>query len=124
MYKADVLSLVMNMLGTRIAHWSGLVQPYNQGLIPIRVCDCLFDMALRLTLGPTRCPLRWVPGSCSAWLMQREHEAISSANVEVKNVWNFGSSPLVFFFWWGGVTAFETNILSVNNAYHLHTKKI
>jgi hypothetical protein len=97
MNKANFLSLVMNMLGTRIAHKSSLVQADSQDMIPIRVNDCLFDMALRLTLGPTHSPLHWVPGSCSTWLMQPEHEAVFSrpANAEVKNVWNFGSSPLL-----------------------------
>lgn len=65
-YKADVFSLVMNMSGTKIAHWSGLVQTYSQGLILIRVSDCPFDMPLRLTLGPTHSSLRWVPESHSA----------------------------------------------------------
>jgi hypothetical protein len=62
----------------------------------------LFTTLSRPVLGPTQPPNQWIPGVLSLAVKLPEHEADNSppSSAEVKNVWNYISTPQYAFMAW------------------------
>jgi hypothetical protein len=57
---------------------------------------------VQTVLGPTQPPIQWVAGTLTAGIRRPEREADNSppSNVEVKNTWNYTSTPQYVFMAW------------------------
>jgi hypothetical protein len=68
----------------------------DQGLIPGRGKDFFFATMPRPPLGPTPPPIKWVLETLFLKVKQLEHEAEHPppTSNEVKNMWNYTSTPL------------------------------
>jgi hypothetical protein len=66
----------------------------------------LLTTASRTALGPTQPPIQWVPGFLSLGVKRRRREADYSppSRAEVKNAWNYTSTPQYTFMAWCSVT--------------------
>jgi hypothetical protein len=62
----------------------------------------LFTTASRMALGPTQPPIQWVPGFLSLRVKRPGREADHSppSSTEVKNAWNYTSTPQYAFMGW------------------------
>jgi hypothetical protein len=65
----------------------------------------LFTTASRTALGPTQCPIKWVPEALSVEVKRPEREVDHSfpSSAEVKNAWSYTSTPQYALMAWCSV---------------------